>query len=271
MERTGATQKMNGDTKENKSFFTVCPLKTETVDRNPCMVRAAWSLNLSGLIQFSELWCKTLLVQVTIPVAPTRSSDISPSSASKFPMKSTSFSPDLNKDETFKSNTILYGPGSSRCCYIRVLLTWSPHLCRSPRCCWWPWSSQRCCCRPAGSPPPLSDSPPPSLRPTVPKQNRPKLMNDNEARSSVLTGLEPAKKLACPPNWWFSHNLRGSNGLRLSRTKLNLEARSWEAACRDALQHPLLDRKDMHAPNLKNALKNKFVLLMFVFPTIFWP
>lgn len=52
-----------------------------------------------------------------------------------------------------------------------ILLTWFPHQCRSPQCCWWLLSSLRCCCHPVGSPPPLSDSQPPSHRQTAPEQH----------------------------------------------------------------------------------------------------
>lgn len=52
--------------------------------------------------------------------------------------------------------------------YAAALLTSSPHQCRSPLCYWLQWSCLMCCCHPAGSLPPPSDSP--NHHQTVPEQ-----------------------------------------------------------------------------------------------------
>lgn len=63
-------------------------------------------------------------------------------------------------------------------CRKPFVLTLSPRLCHSPQCCWWLWSSLKCCCHPEGSPPLLSDSPPPGHRLTAPGQQRSQAINE---------------------------------------------------------------------------------------------
>lgn len=97
------------------------------------------------------------------------------------------------------------------------VLTWSPRLCRSPRCCWWLWSSPRCCCRPAGSPPPLSDSPPPSHRLTAPEQHSSTMIT----LSSWLFGRDiPISSRVTSDLYLLTHRSQSSHVFRPCKTYL---------------------------------------------------